>query len=70
MRLARKLTFDPFAFVPALLIAVFTVVSYAYQTEDSLAPLVRSPQTIAISLAAFAARGSWIPGARPPLSLF
>lgn len=55
MRLARKLTFDPFAFVPALLIAVFTVVSYAYQTEDSLAPLVRSPQTIAISLAAFAA---------------
>lgn len=55
MRLAKKITFDPFAFVPACLIAVFTVASYALQTSDSLAPLVRSPQAIALSLAAFAA---------------
>lgn len=54
MRFARKITFDPFAFVPALLIAVFTVVSYAFQTADSFAPLVQSPQSIAIALASFA----------------
>ena len=51
MPLAKKLTFDPFAFASACLIAVFTVVSYAFQTADSFAPLIQDPRSIAIALA-------------------
>lgn len=54
MHFLKKLTFDPFAFVPACLIAVFTVVSYAFQTTDSLAPLVQDAPSIALTLALFA----------------